>query len=176
MFAQAKANAPCILFIDQVDQSSFLFALQPEMDPRRSMLISYYLYFQIDVLAPSRGSTHTTENSGDRIVTGLLTGDAKNIPLDASVAIWIVTIRSVLNLLFHGHYLEMDGFFSASSRTGAEVDVLVLAGTDLYFIIRCFEQSLKRVSHRLLCYTFTGPFSNQPSRGYRFGHPETRSS
>ncbi|KAI1309333.1 hypothetical protein EDD11_004116 [Mortierella claussenii] len=44
MFAQAKANAPCILFIDQ-----------------------------IDVLAPSRGSTHTTENSGDRIVTGLLT-------------------------------------------------------------------------------------------------------
>ncbi|KAF9205368.1 hypothetical protein BGZ49_004131 [Haplosporangium sp. Z 27] len=44
MFAQAKSNAPCILFIDQ-----------------------------IDVLAPSRGSTHTTENSGDRIVTGLLT-------------------------------------------------------------------------------------------------------
>ncbi|KAG0244831.1 hypothetical protein BGX31_008508 [Mortierella sp. GBA43] len=44
MFAQAKANAPCILFIDQ-----------------------------IDVLAPSRGSTHTSENSGDRIVTGLLT-------------------------------------------------------------------------------------------------------
>ncbi|KAF9914435.1 hypothetical protein BX616_008301 [Lobosporangium transversale] len=44
MFAQAKANAPCILFIDQ-----------------------------IDVLAPSRGSTHTSENSNDRIVTGLLT-------------------------------------------------------------------------------------------------------
>ncbi|KAG0375608.1 hypothetical protein BGX24_008872 [Mortierella sp. AD032] len=44
MFAQAKANAPCILFIDQ-----------------------------IDVLAPSRGSTNTSENSGDRIVTGLLT-------------------------------------------------------------------------------------------------------
>ncbi|KAF8929469.1 hypothetical protein BGZ58_008924 [Dissophora ornata] len=44
MFAQAKASAPCILFIDQ-----------------------------IDVLAPSRGSTHTSENSGDRIVTGLLT-------------------------------------------------------------------------------------------------------
>ncbi|KAF9278174.1 hypothetical protein BGZ68_008749 [Mortierella alpina] len=44
MFAQAKANAPCILFIDQ-----------------------------IDILAPSRGSTHTSENSGDRIVTGLLT-------------------------------------------------------------------------------------------------------
>ncbi|KAG0057378.1 hypothetical protein BGZ83_010837 [Gryganskiella cystojenkinii] len=44
IFAQAKANAPCILFIDQ-----------------------------IDVLAPSRGSTHTSENSGDRIVTGLLT-------------------------------------------------------------------------------------------------------
>ncbi|KAK3828926.1 MAG: P-loop containing nucleoside triphosphate hydrolase protein [Benniella sp.] len=44
MFAQAKANSPCILFIDQ-----------------------------IDILAPSRGSTHTSENSGDRIVTGLLT-------------------------------------------------------------------------------------------------------
>ncbi|KAI8599465.1 P-loop containing nucleoside triphosphate hydrolase protein [Dissophora ornata] len=47
MFAQAKASAPCILFIDQ-----------------------------IDVLAPSRGSTHTSENSGDRIVTGLLTGSS----------------------------------------------------------------------------------------------------
>ncbi|KAF8933340.1 hypothetical protein BGZ52_008016, partial [Haplosporangium bisporale] len=44
MFAQAKANAPCILFIDQ-----------------------------IDVLAPARGTTHTSENSGDRIVTSLLT-------------------------------------------------------------------------------------------------------
>ncbi|KAG0322577.1 hypothetical protein BGZ99_003233 [Dissophora globulifera] len=44
IFAQAKANAPCILFIDQ-----------------------------IDILAPSRGTTHTSENSGDRIVTGLLT-------------------------------------------------------------------------------------------------------
>ncbi|KAF9429780.1 hypothetical protein BGZ94_009548, partial [Podila epigama] len=44
IFAQAKANAPCILFIDQ-----------------------------IDVLAPARGSTHTSENSGDRIVTSLLT-------------------------------------------------------------------------------------------------------
>ncbi|KAF9166920.1 hypothetical protein DFQ26_006447 [Actinomortierella ambigua] len=44
MFAQAKANAPCILFIDQ-----------------------------IDVLAPARGSTFSSENSGDRIVTSLLT-------------------------------------------------------------------------------------------------------
>ncbi|KAG0237802.1 spermatogenesis associated protein 5 [Actinomortierella wolfii] len=44
MFAQAKANAPCILFIDQ-----------------------------IDVLAPARGTTFSSENSGDRIVTSLLT-------------------------------------------------------------------------------------------------------
>ncbi|KAF9979346.1 hypothetical protein BGZ73_000040 [Actinomortierella ambigua] len=44
MFAQAKANAPCILFIDQ-----------------------------IDVLAPARGTTVSSENSGDRIVTSLLT-------------------------------------------------------------------------------------------------------
>ncbi|KAF9181297.1 hypothetical protein BGZ50_005599 [Haplosporangium sp. Z 11] len=64
MFAQAKANAPCILFIDQ-----------------------------IDVLAPSRGSTHTTENSGDRIVTGLLTemdgffsgGTGKTVEVDVLV-------------------------------------------------------------------------------------------
>ncbi|KAK9729674.1 hypothetical protein K7432_000081 [Basidiobolus ranarum] len=44
MFASAKANAPCILFIDQ-----------------------------IDILATTRGTTFTSENSGDRIVTSLLT-------------------------------------------------------------------------------------------------------
>ncbi|KAG0202606.1 hypothetical protein BGX28_004922 [Mortierella sp. GBA30] len=56
MFAQAKANAPCILFIDQ-----------------------------IDVLAPSRGSTHTSENSGDRIVTGLLTATNRPEVIDAAI-------------------------------------------------------------------------------------------
>ncbi|KAF9990925.1 spermatogenesis associated protein 5 [Mortierella antarctica] len=56
MFAQAKANAPCILFIDQ-----------------------------IDILAPSRGSTHTSENSGDRIVTGLLTATNRPEVIDAAI-------------------------------------------------------------------------------------------
>ncbi|KAI8361616.1 P-loop containing nucleoside triphosphate hydrolase protein [Mortierella sp. GBAus27b] len=56
MFAQAKANAPCILFIDQ-----------------------------IDVLAPSRGSTHTSENSGDRIVTGLLTATNRPEVIDSAI-------------------------------------------------------------------------------------------
>ncbi|KAF9982701.1 hypothetical protein BGZ65_002578 [Modicella reniformis] len=56
MFAQAKANAPCILFIDQ-----------------------------IDVLAPSRGSTHTSENSGDRIVTGLLTATNRPEIIDSAI-------------------------------------------------------------------------------------------
>ncbi|RUP06373.1 P-loop containing nucleoside triphosphate hydrolase protein [Jimgerdemannia flammicorona] len=44
MFAQAKANSPCILFIDQ-----------------------------IDILIPKRGTSVTSENTGDRIVTGFLT-------------------------------------------------------------------------------------------------------
>ncbi|CAG8674691.1 9060_t:CDS:10 [Funneliformis mosseae] len=44
MFAQAKANSPCVLFIDQ-----------------------------IDVLAPVRASNMTSENTGERIVTSLLT-------------------------------------------------------------------------------------------------------
>ncbi|KAF9581995.1 hypothetical protein BGW38_000798 [Lunasporangiospora selenospora] len=64
MFSQAKANAPCILFIDQ-----------------------------IDILAPSRGSTHTSENTGDRIVTSLLTemdgffsgGRSKSVEVDVLV-------------------------------------------------------------------------------------------
>ncbi|OAQ36087.1 AAA-domain-containing protein [Linnemannia elongata AG-77] len=56
MFAQAKANAPCILFIDQ-----------------------------IDVLAPSRGSTNTSENSGDRIVTGLLTATNRPEVIDSAI-------------------------------------------------------------------------------------------
>ncbi|KAF9089336.1 hypothetical protein BGX23_006756 [Mortierella sp. AD031] len=56
MFAQAKANAPCILFIDQ-----------------------------IDVLAPTRGSTNTSENSGDRIVTGLLTATNRPEVIDPAI-------------------------------------------------------------------------------------------
>ncbi|CAI2182723.1 19265_t:CDS:10 [Funneliformis geosporum] len=44
MFAQAKANSPCVLFIDQ-----------------------------IDVLAPVRASNMTSENTGERILTSLLT-------------------------------------------------------------------------------------------------------
>ncbi|KAF9928778.1 hypothetical protein FBU30_002098 [Linnemannia zychae] len=56
MFAQAKANAPCILFIDQ-----------------------------IDVLAPTRGSTNTSENSGDRIVTGLLTATNRPDVIDSAI-------------------------------------------------------------------------------------------
>ncbi|KAG0359766.1 hypothetical protein BGZ54_009844 [Gamsiella multidivaricata] len=56
MFSQAKANAPCILFIDQ-----------------------------IDVLAPSRGSTHTSENSGYRIVTGLLTATNRPEVIDSAI-------------------------------------------------------------------------------------------
>ncbi|RIA86198.1 P-loop containing nucleoside triphosphate hydrolase protein [Glomus cerebriforme] len=43
IFAQAKANSPCVLFIDQ-----------------------------IDVLAPIRGSNMTSENTGERVVTSLL--------------------------------------------------------------------------------------------------------
>ncbi|CAG8450730.1 6438_t:CDS:10 [Acaulospora colombiana] len=46
MFAQAKANSPCVLFIDQ-----------------------------IDVLAPTRGTSTTSENTSERIVTSLLTGE-----------------------------------------------------------------------------------------------------
>ncbi|ORZ02134.1 P-loop containing nucleoside triphosphate hydrolase protein [Syncephalastrum racemosum] len=44
LFAQARTSAPCILFIDQ-----------------------------IDTLVPRRGTSSTTENSSDRIVTGFLT-------------------------------------------------------------------------------------------------------
>ncbi|KAI8878413.1 AAA-domain-containing protein [Backusella circina FSU 941] len=44
LFAQARANAPCILFIDQ-----------------------------IDMLLPTRGTSHSSENTSDRIVTGFLT-------------------------------------------------------------------------------------------------------
>ncbi|RUS19108.1 hypothetical protein BC937DRAFT_87980 [Endogone sp. FLAS-F59071] len=44
-FAAARASAPCILFIDQ-----------------------------IDILVPRRGTSATSENTGDRIVTGFLTG------------------------------------------------------------------------------------------------------
>ncbi|KAI9471992.1 MAG: P-loop containing nucleoside triphosphate hydrolase protein [Benjaminiella poitrasii] len=44
IFQQARANAPCILFIDQ-----------------------------IDMLLPKRGTSQSTENTSDRIVTGFLT-------------------------------------------------------------------------------------------------------
>ncbi|CAO3689833.1 unnamed protein product [Umbelopsis ramanniana] len=44
MFEQARANSPCILFIDQ-----------------------------IDVLVPRRGTSSSSENTSDRIVTGFLT-------------------------------------------------------------------------------------------------------
>ncbi|CAO3675126.1 unnamed protein product [Umbelopsis vinacea] len=44
MFAQARANSPCILFIDQ-----------------------------IDALVPKRGTSSSSENTSDRIVTGFLT-------------------------------------------------------------------------------------------------------
>ncbi|KAI9330121.1 P-loop containing nucleoside triphosphate hydrolase protein [Pilaira anomala] len=44
LFAQARANAPCILFIDQ-----------------------------IDMLLPKRGTSQSSENTSDRIVTGFLT-------------------------------------------------------------------------------------------------------
>ncbi|KAI8975692.1 P-loop containing nucleoside triphosphate hydrolase protein [Mycotypha africana] len=44
LFSQARANAPCILFIDQ-----------------------------IDILLPKRGTSHSSENTSDRIVTGFLT-------------------------------------------------------------------------------------------------------
>jgi SpoVK/Ycf46/Vps4 family AAA+-type ATPase len=54
LFAQARANAPCILFIDQ-----------------------------IDMLLPTRGTSHSSENTGDRIVTGFLTGLLKERMYDA---------------------------------------------------------------------------------------------
>ncbi|KAL7316006.1 hypothetical protein PS15m_005155 [Mucor circinelloides] len=44
LFSQARANSPCILFIDQ-----------------------------IDMLLPKRGTSHSSENTSDRIVTGFLT-------------------------------------------------------------------------------------------------------
>ncbi|OBZ87913.1 hypothetical protein A0J61_04039 [Choanephora cucurbitarum] len=44
LFAQARANSPCILFIDQ-----------------------------IDMLLPKRGTSQSSENTSDRIVTGFLT-------------------------------------------------------------------------------------------------------
>ncbi|KAM3579502.1 hypothetical protein VKS41_007958 [Umbelopsis sp. WA50703] len=44
MFAQARANSPCILFIDQ-----------------------------LDALVPKRGTSSSSENTSDRIVTGFLT-------------------------------------------------------------------------------------------------------
>jgi SpoVK/Ycf46/Vps4 family AAA+-type ATPase len=54
LFAQARSNAPCILFIDQ-----------------------------IDMLLPTRGTSHSSENTGDRIVTGFLTGLLKERMYDA---------------------------------------------------------------------------------------------
>ncbi|KAG1130390.1 hypothetical protein G6F42_004207 [Rhizopus arrhizus] len=47
LFAQARANSPCILFIDQ-----------------------------IDMLLPKRGTSRSTENTSDRIVTSFLTGNS----------------------------------------------------------------------------------------------------
>ncbi|KAH8553535.1 P-loop containing nucleoside triphosphate hydrolase protein, partial [Umbelopsis sp. PMI_123] len=51
MFTQARANSPCILFIDQ-----------------------------IDILVPRRGTSSSSENTSDRIVTGFLTGKSTNRP------------------------------------------------------------------------------------------------
>lgn len=50
LFAQARANSPCILFIDQ-----------------------------IDMLLPKRGTSQSSENTSDRIVTGFLTGTSFSI-------------------------------------------------------------------------------------------------
>ncbi|ORY05635.1 AAA-domain-containing protein [Basidiobolus meristosporus CBS 931.73] len=56
IFASAKSNAPCILFIDQ-----------------------------IDILAAARGTTFSSENSGDRIVTSLLTATNRPAALDSAI-------------------------------------------------------------------------------------------
>lgn len=71
MFSRARSLSPCILFIDQ-----------------------------IDTLVPVRGTSATTENTSDRIVTLFLTGN--------------FTILMA----------EMDGFFSAAASS-----VVVLAST-----------------------------------------------
>ncbi|KAI8364781.1 P-loop containing nucleoside triphosphate hydrolase protein [Radiomyces spectabilis] len=56
LFASARANAPCILFIDQ-----------------------------IDMLLPKRGSSRTSENTSDRIVTSFLTATNRIEVMDPAV-------------------------------------------------------------------------------------------
>lgn len=63
LFAQARSNAPCILFIDQVGGKQQLRGL-----------LSHVVILKIDMLLPKRGTSSTSENTSDRIVTGFLTG------------------------------------------------------------------------------------------------------
>ncbi|ORE09295.1 P-loop containing nucleoside triphosphate hydrolase protein [Rhizopus microsporus var. microsporus] len=56
LFAQARANSPCILFIDQ-----------------------------IDMLLPKRGTSQSTENTSDRIVTSFLTATNRIETMDPAV-------------------------------------------------------------------------------------------
>ncbi|KAI8076568.1 P-loop containing nucleoside triphosphate hydrolase protein [Gilbertella persicaria] len=56
LFAQARSNAPCILFIDQ-----------------------------IDMLLPKRGTSQSSENTSDRIVTGFLTATNRIDAIDPAV-------------------------------------------------------------------------------------------
>ncbi|ORX61322.1 AAA-domain-containing protein [Hesseltinella vesiculosa] len=56
LFSHARSNSPCILFIDQ-----------------------------IDILVPKRGSRSTSENTGDRIVTGFLTATNRIEVIDEAV-------------------------------------------------------------------------------------------
>ncbi|KAI9290031.1 P-loop containing nucleoside triphosphate hydrolase protein [Umbelopsis sp. AD052] len=74
MFAQARANSPCILFIDQ-----------------------------IDVLVPRRGTSSSSENTSDRIVTGFLTEMdgffTKSTPGDPSSDVIILAATSRPNFI-----------------------------------------------------------------------------
>ncbi|KAI8054897.1 P-loop containing nucleoside triphosphate hydrolase protein [Thamnidium elegans] len=56
LFSQARANSPCILFIDQ-----------------------------IDMLLPKRGTSNSSENTSDRIVTGFLTATNRIDSIDPAV-------------------------------------------------------------------------------------------
>ncbi|KAG2186813.1 hypothetical protein INT44_003039 [Umbelopsis vinacea] len=89
MFAQARANSPCILFIDQ-----------------------------IDVLVPRRGTSSSSENTSDRIVTGFLTG---NVPTPYDIVLTIC--------ITYWDFTEMDGFFTKSTPGDPSSDVIILAAT-----------------------------------------------
>ena len=95
---------------------------------RLMWLVYSFINGQIDVLAPKRGTSSSSENTADRIVTSLLVGKFSHFQQQALMAYYSFGSLSLQSCVVSA--VEMDGFQNCGDGLA---DVLVVAGRMMNF-------------------------------------------